>query len=86
MRMLLMVGILALLLTGCYDDHYEYVGTIRDIEGGSGNVLILTLNEGVKVPYTFANRCVDEVRIGQKVYSRSNSNFLWVEYETGKFC
>jgi hypothetical protein len=68
-------------------DRYVYVGKIIDMEGGSsGNLIILTLDTIGKTPYTFQHYCSNRIRVGQKVYKRDNSDYLFVEYKKGMYC
>ena len=88
MKRVLLIGLLSLIfLSGCFEQKYYYIGSIHDIEGGSSkNLIILTLEDGQKVPYTTQDKCSNKIRIGHDVYKRSDSEYLWVEYENGTFC
>ena len=66
---------------------YTYVGTIIDMEGGSsGSIIIIELDTIGKTPYTMQKFCSNKIRIGQKVYEKKGSEYLWVEYEPEKYC
>ena len=82
----LLIGLI--LLNGCgVEQNYNYIGKIIDIEGGSSKqVLVLTLDTIGKVPYTTQWTCSNKIRLGQSVYERTDSDYLWVEYDIGKFC
>jgi hypothetical protein len=81
-------------IIGCFDlskdiykPNYIYLGTIIDIEGGSSsNLIILNLDTVGKVPYTIGNHCINEIRIGQRVYKKGNSKYLWVKISEGDYC
>jgi len=88
-RIIIMILLLGLIsLAGCISEpNYYYVGRIIDMEGGSSsNLLILKLDTIGKVPYTTQEACSNKIRIGQEVYKKSNSDYLWVKYEEDKFC
>jgi hypothetical protein len=78
--------IIFIIVTISPSNGYTYVGKIIDMEGGSSSNLILTLDTIGKTPYTVQNYCSNQIRIGQKVYKRYNSNYLYVEYKKGKYC
>jgi len=69
------------------EDEYNYLGTIVDMEGGSSSqLIILELDTVGKTPYTLQKKCSNKIRIGQEVYKKVGSDYLWVEYEPDKFC
>ena len=88
-KILIVMALLSIVvLSGCIvEPKYYYVGRITNIEGGSSrSLIILTLDNGQKMPYTTQQKCSNKIRLGQEVYSSSKDNYLWIEYDVGKFC